>query len=119
MGMKHSVHLLNIYGPYDNRCTFWESVNNNGFLNLPNLILEGDMNFTWFIDEFWGAGRPCDPLADFFLTFFGDAKLQDIAPMIISSTWSNGRDRTLSIAKQLDIFFMSDTLCDLFGNFRS
>ena len=93
------MHLLNIYGPYDNRHSFLESVKNNGFLNLPNLILAGDLKFSWSIDEVLGVVRHCDPLADFFLTLFGDAKLQDIALAIILPTWSNGSARTLSIAK--------------------
>ena len=39
MGFKESVHLLNIYGPYDNRRYFWEPTSNSRLLNLPNLIL--------------------------------------------------------------------------------
>ena len=45
-GLKQTIHLLNIYGSYDNRVAFWDSVKDSGLLMLPYLILVGDLNFT-------------------------------------------------------------------------
>ena len=38
--------ILNCYGPYQYRDTFWKKVVDDGLLILPNLILAGDLNFT-------------------------------------------------------------------------
>ena len=38
--------LVNCYGPYANRTTFWDSVVAGGIFYFPNLILAGDLNFT-------------------------------------------------------------------------
>ena len=43
----------------------------------------------------------------------------DIEWDILSLTWSNSRCGLAGIAKRLDIFFMSDSLCDLLGKYRS
>lgn len=64
-------------------------------------------------------GRPCDSLAGYFISLFGNSKLQDITPCVLSPTWSNGRASTLSIAKRLDKFFFSEALCDSVGKYRS
>ena len=105
LGFKEQVHMLNIYGLYTNRRAFWELSANNGLLNLPKLILEGDLNFTWSSDEVWGNGQPIDTLDDFFITLFSNPKLQDISPCVLSPTWSNGRVGSLDISKKLDRFF--------------
>lgn len=41
IGLKEPVHLLDIYGPYDDRWDFWEAASNSGLLKLPNLIMGG------------------------------------------------------------------------------
>ena len=51
LGFQQSVNLLNINGPFENRQGFWDSLRSCGILNLPNLILAGDLNFTWSSDE--------------------------------------------------------------------
>ena len=45
-GYSSMVHLLNIYGPYSQRRYFWDRILLLGLLSLPQLILDGDMNFT-------------------------------------------------------------------------
>ena len=75
LGFQQPIHLLNIYGPFENRQLFWDSVRLCGLLKLPNLILEGDLNYTWSSDEVSGAGRPCDPMAKYFISMFEDVKL--------------------------------------------
>ena len=45
-GSSFSLSILNCYGPYLNRDTFWNAVASGGLLSLPNLILAGDLNLT-------------------------------------------------------------------------
>ena len=45
-GSSLTLSILNVYGPYLHRDTFWNAVASGGLLSLPNLILAGDLNFT-------------------------------------------------------------------------
>ena len=45
-GSSLELSILNCYGPYLNRDSFWIAVANGGLLSLPNLILVGDLNLT-------------------------------------------------------------------------
>lgn len=79
----------------------------------------GDLNFAWSSNEVGGSSRPCDPMADYFISVFKSSNLQDVSPAILSPTWCNGRAGRLSIAKRLDRFILSDSLCSSFGKYRS
>ena len=46
-GSSFKLSILNCYGPYLNRDSFWSVVAIGGLLSLPNLILAGDLNFTF------------------------------------------------------------------------
>ena len=54
-GFEVPVHLLNVYGPYSHRVNFWNDILTTGIISLPNLILVGDLNFTWSAAEVWGS----------------------------------------------------------------
>ena len=43
--------ILNAYGPYLQRDSFWNAIASGGLLSLPNLILAGDLNVTLSISE--------------------------------------------------------------------
>jgi exonuclease III len=45
------ICLLNVYGPCNERKTFWDRVALGGLLDSKNLILAGDLNFTTGVDE--------------------------------------------------------------------
>eukprot|EP01018_Ginkgo_biloba_P010531 Gb_16175 [translate_table: standard] len=45
--------LLNIYGPYSDRISFWESLLNKDFMRRENLIWGGDLNFSLGNLEIW------------------------------------------------------------------
>ena len=49
--------FFNAYGPFQNRRQHWETLDTQGALYLPNLILEGDLNLTISVGEFWGKKR--------------------------------------------------------------
>ena len=48
------VTILNIYASYKNRDSFWASLSDSGLLNVDNLIITGDLNFTTSSVEIWG-----------------------------------------------------------------
>ena len=54
-GSSFELSILNCYGPYINRETFWNSAVSGGLLSLPNLILDGDLNFTLNVSKIWGS----------------------------------------------------------------
>ena len=71
---RKSVILINIYAPYKETRVFWENVDSSGVLSFPNLIIDGDMNFTLFANEVWGSVSPLDPLDPFLQDNFSRHK---------------------------------------------
>ena len=53
---KHFM-VLNIYGPFYDRKTFWERLEGSRALDLPDLIIGGDLNLTLSSNEVWGKMR--------------------------------------------------------------
>ena len=85
------LSILNCYGPYNNRDSFWNVVAAGGLLSLPNLILVGDLNFTLNASEIWGSKALLDPLGPYFSKLLSDHHLVDVAPSCAGPTWRNGR----------------------------
>ena len=54
-GSSFKLSILNCYGPYLNRDTFWSDLASGGLLSLPNIILAGDLNLTLNASEIWGS----------------------------------------------------------------
>jgi len=52
----------------DKRVPFWSEVNNSGFLDDPNVILGGELNFTLSLWEVWGYCPHHDPQESFLIT---------------------------------------------------
>ena len=67
-GFSHSFYIINCLGPYKYLEFFWNSVENNGLLNICNIILVGNLNFTLFATEIWGEIPSLDPMSYCFLT---------------------------------------------------
>ena len=47
-GLEYEINLLNIYAPYRDIRPFWKNIENSGILNLENLVIGGDLNFTMY-----------------------------------------------------------------------
>ena len=77
-GSSTILSILNCYGPYLHRESFWNYVARDGFLTLPNLILVGDLNLTLNGSEIWGTKAIPDPLGPFFTKLFSDHQLADV-----------------------------------------
>ena len=105
-GFIDPIHLLNIYGLYSHRGSFWDCAKEFGLLYLPNFFLVGDLNFTWYADEAWGCGRSIDQFFDYFHTLFDEAILVDAEPGILTPTWFNGQNGGAGITKCIDRFLL-------------
>lgn len=55
-GFSQEINVLNIYGPCHDHRQFWDFLHSCGWLNAPDLILVGDLNFTLTPSKVWGAG---------------------------------------------------------------
>ena len=93
-----------MYSPYKNRENLWVSLSYFGILDINNVILVGDLNFTTSPAEIWGLKENLDLLADFFITLLKIFELIGIIPQVLEPTWTNGRSGKEGIQKILDIF---------------
>jgi hypothetical protein len=66
---KREITLLNIYGPCSERKRFWNKVAECGLLSHKNLVIVGDLNFTFRRVRSGGVG-PSRSLGRFFQIFF-------------------------------------------------
>ena len=64
-GLADTFTIINWYGPYVQRTTYWNNLVSGGLLGLPNLLLARDLNFTLSSAEVWGLKARLDP--DIFL----------------------------------------------------
>ena len=77
---KLTLNILNIYGPYNNRVEFWETLKNSIIIQKENLIIGGDLNFTLGVHEIWDIRKRKDPLASFFSNLLHNLKMVDLDP---------------------------------------
>jgi hypothetical protein len=109
--LKDVIHILNIYGPYQNKKPFWDSLLSKSFFK-ELLILGGDLNLSLGPSEVWGDSARPDPLADFFCQKFVECRLTDLDPILLKPTWKNNRVGIEGVAKRLDRFLINDSLLD-------
>jgi exonuclease III len=114
-----SFSVVNIYGPYADRTSFWEDLVTTGFFRDPFLVVGGDLNITLSLREVWGAHPRADRKRLFFQAFFEKANLVDIEPVKLSPTWQNFRTGEEEVAKRLDLFLVSEALLNSGALFRS
>jgi endonuclease/exonuclease/phosphatase family metal-dependent hydrolase len=81
-----------------------------GLLAHINLILAGDLNFTYDAGEMWGDSVHLDQLTSFFKDLFIGNKLVDITLDVLVSGWRNGRGGSGGISKRLDHVFLAKDL---------
>jgi hypothetical protein len=111
--------FFNLYGPCQNKFTFWKSIVDSGVLSLPNLILAGDLNIILAEEEVWGGSGNILNMDDYFKTLFQSNNLVDVKPAKLTPTWRNGRSGQDAISRRLDRVLVSDQLLSVAGNFRS
>jgi hypothetical protein len=103
MGMV--LMVLNLYGPYQDRVSFWDSLFIKPFTKERFLILGGDLNFSLGEAEIWELKDIPDPQSDYFSHKLGVRGLIDIELAKLNPTWRNKRVGEDRIAKIIDSFF--------------
>ena len=91
VGFTEEVNFVNCCGPYQDREIFCNQVIGEIILELPNLFLAGDLNFTWSGSKICGQRACLDPLGSFFEDIFNSAGLVGVEAMPLRLTWINGR----------------------------
>ena len=86
-GLTYPLSIINTYGPYKNRESFWDTALASGFRTSPNLILGGDLNLILNSSEVWGHNPMPDPLSGYFLALFDSLDLRDLASSSTGPTW--------------------------------
>ena len=85
------------------------------FLNHPNLIIVGDLNFTLSDAKILGWKSCLDPLASYFSQLLVRTRMVDLPPVSLGPTWQNGRIGVEGISKWVDRFLASDLMLPLFS----
>jgi len=114
-GHNFPINILNVYAPYRNRASFWEKLFVSEVLDIENLLIAGDLNFTLNMDEIWGLNKRKDPLAEKLKNELLCRNFVDILPAQMHSTWENGRSDKAYVAKRLDRFILHVSLIDKMG----
>lgn len=114
-----SISLLNVYAPYRERQKFWTELSGSGLMDLPDIIIAGDLNFSYLASEIWGISARMDDLGDFFLNMLMEKNLIDVLPHKLSPTWTNGRYGAEGVHKRIDRFLVKSTLLAHFPMHRS
>eukprot|EP00253_Pinus_taeda_P030057 PITA_30057 len=110
--------ICNVYGPCQDRVTFWNDLMSKSFLKDKSLVLGGDLNFSIGRAEAWGPSAREDPLSDFFLNMFTVNNLIDINLLKLKPTWRNRRTGDARVAKRLDRFLINEELASRIPMFR-
>ena len=76
----------------------------SGILDIDNIFLIGDLNFTTSPAEICGKKDKSDLLANFFINLMGIFNLIYIAPQVLEPNWINNRCGLECILKILDKF---------------
>jgi len=107
-----ALTVINIYGPYSNRESYWNELLGKAFFTEDQVIVGGDLNLTLGSAEIWGPRALPDLLADFFISSFARAGLIDVEPVKIQATWRNRRAGENRVAKRLDRFLIGERFLD-------
>lgn len=88
---------------------FWEAILGSYFVQVENIILGGDLNFSFGHVESWDHNAQVDSLTDFFKHIMENNRLIDIKMACTQPTWRNRRMGTAMLAISLDTFLIKGT----------
>lgn len=103
------LSILNIYGPCQERVSFWNNLLAKSVMRDKNLVV-GDLNFSIRNAEAWVPSAREDPLSNFFQNALTSHKLIDANLSKLKPTWRNRRTSEALVAKRLDRFILCEDL---------
>ena len=110
LDMVDTFDVINIYGPYLNRISFWDTIIKYSMFGGENLIIGGDLNFSLGQAEVQGPHARPDLLSDYFTRLLVDKGWLDVEPILLKPTWKNNRCGEGRVAKTLDRFLISERI---------
>jgi len=113
-----TLRVINIYGPCQQRESFWNNLLGLSILSVEHLIIGGDLNFSLGYGESWGASAQIDPLTAFMTDLLDRHDLSDVPMIKPLPTWRNRRIGDAALARRLDRFLMKGTLLQRLHHFR-
>ena len=105
LGME--IHIFNIYGPYQDRVPFLDSLLNKSLFDGDYLILGGDFKFSLGLAKVWGPRAREDTLSYYFSQKMIAKSLFDVEPTKLKPTWRNKWVGEDWIANRIDRFIVS------------
>lgn len=125
LGMEVQSHdfsfplmILNIYGPCQERVSFWNDLLSKSVMGSQNLVIGGDLNFSIGNPKTWGPSAREDPLSYLFMNALISNNLIDVNLLKLKPTWRNCRTGEARIAKRLDCFLLCEDLASRISVFR-
>lgn len=104
------LRIINVYGPCSDRGTFWRTFLESDLLQVDNIIMGGDLNFSLGFYESWGHMAQVDSLSDTLTSLLEDHHWVDIPSARLQYTWSNNRSGEQGLARRLDRFLIKEAL---------
>jgi hypothetical protein len=83
--------LINLYGPYEGKETFWGNIFSLKCLKYENLICGGDLTIEFRKEEIWGPYAGEEILANVLKDKMEVGYWVDVDPIQLSMTWSKNR----------------------------
>lgn len=96
------IHLINVYGPCQNKEAFWNYLLNLSLTIPDNLIIGSDLNFSLRFGESWGTNAQVDLLSETMEMLLEQHHLADISMVKPLPTWRNQRVGEAALARSLD-----------------
>ena len=109
---------MNVYGPCDQRETFWRRLLNFSLLAQEHTILGGDLNFSLGFSESWGHSAQVDAITEFMRNILDQKNFIDVPMQKPQPTWRNRRVGTVALARRLDRFLMKGPLLKQFHHYK-
>jgi len=110
MDLGLTLRIVNIYGPCQQRESFWRQFLIRDLMTLERTILGGDLNFSLGFKESWGSMAQVDSITDFMRSILEQHDFIDIPMQKPLPTWRNRRVGAAALAYRLDRFLLKGPL---------